>query len=75
MQYLMELDASNNSIKKLLDFAPPKNLISVNLSFNDISEMSDLSDHSNLQYLCLDSILFDILINRIKINMCLILYT
>lgn len=58
MPNLLELDASNNKITKLLDFTPPKNLKCVDLSFNLIEEMADLSAHHYLQKLCLDSILF-----------------
>lgn len=60
MPHLLELDASNNSIKTLLGFTAPKNLVSINLSFNEISEIGDLSEHHALQYLFLDSILFPV---------------
>lgn len=55
MPYLLELDASNNKVTSLLDFEPPLNLKSVNLSFNAITEMADLSAHHYLQTLILDS--------------------
>src|SRR5688572_16592928 len=58
--HLLELDVSNNSIKTLLGFTAPKNLVSVNFSFNEISEIGDLSEHHALQYLFLDSILFPV---------------
>lgn len=58
MQHLLELDASNNQLSKLLDFEPPKNLKTVKMSFNVIKEMPDLSVHHYLQVLILDSILF-----------------
>ena len=55
MPYLLELDASNNMVSELLNFKPPLNLKSVNLSFNNIHEMKDLSSHHYLQTLILDS--------------------
>ena len=59
MPYLLELDASHNQIHKLLDFTPPKNLKVVDLSFNQIIAMSDLSAHHYLMKLNLDSILYN----------------
>lgn len=67
LPYLLELDASHNQIEKLLDFSPPKNLKFVDLSFNNISEMQDLSAHHFLHTLILDSILAPIFIHFILI--------
>ena len=55
MPYLLELDASNNRLSSMLNFSPPKNLQRVDLSFNNIEDMGDLSAHHYLQKLVLDS--------------------
>lgn len=57
LDYLLILDVSHNKLTKLLDFKPPKNLKDVNMSFNQIEEMSDSSAHHYLMKLNLDSIL------------------
>ena len=57
LPYLLILDVSHNKVSKLLDFTPPKNLKEVDLSYNEIEEMSDLSAHHYLTKLCLDRIL------------------
>lgn len=57
LEYLLVLDVSHNKLTKLLDFKPPKNLKDVNMSFNEIEEMADLSEHHYLMKLNLDSIL------------------
>lgn len=57
LPYLLILDASHNKLTTVLDFKPPKNLKEVDLSFNEIEEMSDLSAHHYLMKLNLDSIL------------------
>jgi len=57
MPYLLELDASHNELTTLLDFSPPYNLKMVDMSFNLITTLPDLSMHHYLQTLLLDSIL------------------
>lgn len=57
LKYLLILDASHNKLTKLLDFSPPKNLQKVDLSYNDIEEMTDLTPHHYLMSLVLDRIL------------------
>jgi len=61
LQYLLTLDASHNKITQLLDFEPPKNLKEVDMSYNAITEMSDLSSHHYLMKLNLDCILCQII--------------
>ena len=58
LPYLLELDASHNDITDLLDFDPPHNLRVVDMSFNHITTMTDLSMHHCLHALILDSILW-----------------
>ena len=58
MPYLLELDASHNQLTTLLDFKPPNNLKIVDVSYNEISEMADLSAHHYLLKLVIDSILY-----------------
>ena len=63
LPYLLILDASHNKLTTILDFTPPKNLKEVDLSFNEIEEMSDLSAHHCLAKLNLDSILYPLILN------------
>jgi len=58
MPYLRSLDASHNSVTVVLGFVPPLNLQYVDLSFNKILEIPDLSAHRCLHHLALNSILF-----------------
>ena len=60
MPYLLEIDVSHNNIAELLNFKAPKNLQIVNMSYNNIEEMTDLSEHHFLSGLTLDNILFGI---------------
>ncbi|KAM4748922.1 leucine-rich repeat and guanylate kinase domain-containing protein [Rhinophrynus dorsalis] len=55
MPYLTELNASNNRLSTFFDFVPPKNLMVVDLSFNQITEMKDLSAHTALTKLILNN--------------------
>ena len=57
LPYLLILNASHNKLTTILDFKPPLNLKEVDLSFNEISAMVDLSAHHYLMKLNLDSIL------------------
>ena len=58
MPYLLDLDVSHNRIPSLLDFQPPKNIQIVNMSYNLIEEMTDISKHHFLSSLTLDNILY-----------------
>lgn len=75
MPFLLELDVSHNQLTQLLDFMPPKNLRVANLSYNNITEMTDLSAHHYLMELVLDRILLIVLyqVDRIQkhIYMCI----
>lgn len=53
----MDLDASHNKISVILGFSPPCNLRYVNLSYNEITEIPDLSAYCRLEHLILDRIL------------------
>ena len=68
LPYLIILDASHNKLTSVLDFNPPKNLKDVDLSFNEIEEMSDLSEHHCLMKLNLDSILFCCILGLINLR-------
>nr|XP_023420022.1 leucine-rich repeat and guanylate kinase domain-containing protein [Cavia porcellus] len=54
MPYLLELNASQNKLTTFFNFKPPKNLKKVDFSYNQISEMSDLSAYRALTQLILD---------------------
>uniref|UniRef100_H0V8I8 Leucine rich repeats and guanylate kinase domain containing n=1 Tax=Cavia porcellus TaxID=10141 RepID=H0V8I8_CAVPO len=56
MPYLLELNASQNKLTTFFNFKPPKNLKKVDFSYNQISEMSDLSAYRALTQLILDSL-------------------
>ena len=58
LPHLLALDASHNCISVMLDFTPPLNLQDVDLSFNQLTTMGDLSAHHALKKLVLDSILW-----------------
>ena len=68
MPYLLELDVSHNKLTKLLDFTPPKNLRKVDVSFNEIEYMGDLSQHECLVSINLDSIFF--MVTELKMFTC-----
>ncbi len=55
LSYLLELDVSNNKIRKLFDFWPPCNLKEADFSFNLIDEIKNLDNFHYLQKLILDS--------------------
>ena len=55
LSYLLELDVSNNKIRKLFDFWPPCNLKEADFSFNLIEEIKNLDNFHYLQKLILDS--------------------
>ena len=55
LSYLLELDVSNNKIRKLFDFWPPCNLKEADFSFNLIEEIRNLDNFHYLQKLILDS--------------------
>jgi Leucine-rich repeat (LRR) protein len=55
LSYLLELDVSNNKIRKLFDFWPPCNLKEADFSFNLIEEIRNLDNYHYLQKLILDS--------------------
>ncbi|XP_010610037.1 leucine-rich repeat and guanylate kinase domain-containing protein isoform X1 [Fukomys damarensis] len=55
MPYLLELNASQNKLTTFFNFKPPKNLKKVDFSFNQISEMCDLSAYHALTKLILDN--------------------
>jgi len=55
LSYLLELDVSNNKIRKLFDFWPPCNLKEADFSFNLIDEIKNLDSFHYLQKLILDS--------------------
>ena len=57
LPYLLVLDVSHNKLTTVLDFEPPKNLREVDLSYNEIEVIADLSRHHSLTRLNLDSIL------------------
>ncbi|XP_041584126.1 leucine-rich repeat and guanylate kinase domain-containing protein isoform X3 [Vulpes lagopus] len=54
MPYLLELNASHNKLTTFFNFKPPKNL-KVDFSYNQISEMRDLSAYQALTKLILDN--------------------
>lgn len=58
LSYLLELDVSNNKIRKLFDFWPPCNLKEADFSFNLIEEIRNLDNFHYLQKLILDSTTF-----------------
>ncbi|KAG9489844.1 hypothetical protein GDO78_005653 [Eleutherodactylus coqui] len=55
MPYLIELYAAKNKLSTFFDFNPTKNLMVVDLSFNNISSMKDLSIHRALTTLILNN--------------------
>ncbi|XP_056429154.1 leucine-rich repeat and guanylate kinase domain-containing protein [Hyla sarda] len=55
MPYLTELNASKNKLNTFFDFIPPKNLMVVDLSFNNITHMKDLSAYRALTTLILNN--------------------
>ncbi len=55
LSYLLELDVSNNKLRKLFDFWPPCNLKEADFSFNLIDEIKNLDNFHYLQKLILDS--------------------
>ena len=55
LSYLLELDVSNNKIRKLFDFWPPRNLKEADFSFNLIEKIENLENFHYLQKLILDS--------------------
>ena len=55
LSYLLELDVSNNKIRKLFDFWPPCNLKEADFSFNLIEEIKNLDNFHYLQKIILDS--------------------
>lgn len=57
LPYLLILDVSHNKLTTVLDFEPPKNLREVDLSYNEVEIISDLSRHQCLTKFNLDSIL------------------
>lgn len=61
LSYLLELDVSNNKIRKLFDFWPPCNLKEADFSFNLIEEIRNLDNFHYLQKLILDSMIFSLL--------------
>ena len=61
LSYLLELDVSNNKIRKLFDFWPPCNLKEADFSFNLIEEIRNLDNFHYLQKLILDSEFFSVL--------------
>ena len=44
LHHMTHLNASNNKLKELMDFKPPKCIECVDFSFNDISKMRDLKE-------------------------------
>ncbi|WAR26726.1 LRGUK-like protein, partial [Mya arenaria] len=56
LPYLLILNASHNKLSTVLDFKPPRNLKEVDLSFNEIEVISDLSAHHSLMKLNLDKL-------------------
>ena len=52
---MTHLNASNNKLKELLDFKPPKCLEFVDVSNNSISKMKNLSELRFLKELNLDN--------------------
>ncbi|KAH3819252.1 hypothetical protein DPMN_120986 [Dreissena polymorpha] len=54
LPYLLILNASHNKLTTVLDFTPPRNLKEVDLSYNSIAVMADLSAHHSLAKLNLD---------------------
>ena len=54
IKHLIKLNASNNRIKKMLDFAPPANLEVVDYSMNQIEVIENVGFNPYLKHLCLD---------------------
>ena len=54
IKHLIKLNASNNRITKMLDFAPPANLEVVDYSHNQIEVIENVCFNPYMKLLCLD---------------------
>ena len=54
IKHLIKLNASNNRIKKMLDFAPPANLEVIDYSHNEIETIENVMFNPYVKHLCLD---------------------
>ena len=54
VKHLIKLNASNNRIKKMLDFAPPANLEVIDYSHNEIEQIENVMFNPYVKHLCLD---------------------
>ena len=55
IKHLIKLNASNNRIKKMLDFAPPANLEVIDYSNNDIMVIENVCFNPYVKHLRLDN--------------------